>query len=214
MLAQSDRIRLLIAIVESPPVSTPLDPALQPIVELCWPDQLRVLVLDPAGANSRESNPALLNHAKATGGLLIRDPRFLDRSIVALSAVAVPPKELPVTKRFIRSSSQGPQSYGVECSFSRAGPGGGINPSEGGSTLIATSGRMRGMFLVECRLSGLRPQGPTRPASASPRLREMARAPSPGEPDHPQPAKYPGSVPPWKPLLRAATPVSRRRLHH
>ena len=171
-LAQSPGVRLLIAVVENPPASLQLDTAIQPIVELCQANQIWVLVLDPAEANGKDSNPALVNLAKSTGGLLIRNPKFLDQSIVTLSASAaaapveavapaapmtsaVLPKDLNVTVRFVRSSAQGFQTYGVERGTVTGGTGG-VSVAEGGSNVVSTSGPMRGLLFVESPLSGLK----------------------------------------------------------
>ena len=169
-LAQAPGIRLLVAIVESPPASTGLEDGLKPVVELCQANQIRVLVLDPAEANAKDSNPALISLAKSTGGLLIRSPKFLDQSIATLSAAAVPPpvrveapapstttvlpKDLKVTTRFLRTSSQGLQSYGLERG-SPSGGIGGLSVAEGGTNVNRLMGPMRGLLLVESPLSGL-----------------------------------------------------------
>jgi hypothetical protein len=74
-LTQSSGIRLLVAIVESPPASTELENSLKSVIELCQANQIRLLVLDPAETNAKDSSPALINLAKSTGGLLIRNPK-------------------------------------------------------------------------------------------------------------------------------------------
>ena len=170
-LAHTSGIRLLVAIVESPPASTELDNAIQPIIEFCQANQIRVLVLDPAEGGAKDSNPALVNLAKYTGGLLIRTPKSLDQSIVALSTAAAPapapveagnpltstasPNDLSVAIRFIRSSSQGLQSSGTELGTPTGGIGG-ITQGEGGPNINNAIGPMRGVLLVESPLSGLK----------------------------------------------------------
>jgi len=191
-LTQTTGIRLLVVVVESPPASSEFENSLKPIIELCQANQIRVLILDPAEANAKDSNPALVQLAKSSGGLLIRNPKLLDQGIVTLSAASLPavtpaetaapdttsvlPKELKVITRFVRSTSQGVQSSGTELG-SPVGGAAGMSQAEGGPNVSNVSGPMRGLFFVETPLSGLKFE--TNPATktylAHVRITQIAR---------------------------------------
>lgn len=168
-LASRPGLRLLVTIVEQPPLSTDAGSQLRQTIEFCGSNAIRVVVLDPAEVPSNNGGGSLKALAERTGGALIRDPKALDATILIASAgsktaespyaapAAAEPvmaanlpalaTDLPVHTRFMRISPRGSQSFGVQRSVG-AGQGG-ITTVDGGPNIEDTTGPMRGLFLVE-----------------------------------------------------------------
>lgn len=168
-------LRILVAIVEQPPLSTAGETQLNQIVDYCKANGIRVVVLDPGEVRAKGATGSLETLAQATGGVLIREAKKLEAAVLVASAgsktgasayetaapasVASPanlpamPTDLPVYTRFMRISPQGSQSFGVEQSVS-AGRGG-ISSVDGGPIIESTTGPMRGLLLVESPISAL-----------------------------------------------------------
>jgi hypothetical protein len=174
-LAARPGLRILVAIVETLPLSADAETQLKQTIEFCKTNSIRVVVLDPAAVPSKYASRSLLALGEATGGALIRDPRALDATVLiasagsktAESAYAAPvpaepviaanlpslPTDLPVHTRFVRISPRSTQSFGVQVAVG-AGQGG-ITTVEGGPNIEDTTGPMRGLFLVEAPVNAL-----------------------------------------------------------
>lgn len=174
-LASRPGLRLLVAIVEQPPLSSDAGSQLLQTIEFCRSDAIRVVVLDPAEVPSNNAGGSLKALAERTGGALIRDPKALDAAMLIASAgsktaespYAAPaaaepvlaanlpalPTGLPVHTRFIRISPRGSQSFGVQRLSVSDGRGG--TTVDGGPNMEDTTGPMRGLFLVESPVNAL-----------------------------------------------------------
>ncbi len=124
-LARRGGKRLLITVVESPPPAAlasikggpeEFDNRLAQTIEFCRSNSENVIVVDSSGPASKEPLPALKSLAAATGGMLVRDPKTLDASVLIVAPVpkagsevvgsappVPPPKGLRVQTRFIRT---------------------------------------------------------------------------------------------------------------
>jgi hypothetical protein len=121
-LARRPGKRLLIAILESPSLSTAqsmkggaaeADSRLRQTIDFCRSNSVNVIVLDPSPPAEKDLGPALEALATATGGALVRDPKALDTNVIMVvpeekAPVQVPvapaaPKGLPVYTRLIRT---------------------------------------------------------------------------------------------------------------
>jgi hypothetical protein len=144
-------------------------------VDFCKSNSIRVVVLDPSEVTAKKAGGSLKALGENTGGALIRDPKALDSTVLISSAGsktaetpyaepvdAAPtigahlpslPDDLPVYARFVRISPRGSQSFGVQRSVG-AGQGG-ITSVDGGPNMEATTGPMRGLFLVETPVNAL-----------------------------------------------------------
>src|SRR5579871_2434458 len=168
-LAGRPGLRILVAIVEQPPLSSDAEAQLRQTIQYCKSNSIRVVVLDPAEVPSKKPGGALKDLGESTGGALIRDPKALESSVLiasagsktAADAYAAPetekpviaanlppmPSDLPVHTRFVRISPRGTESFGVQRSVG-AGQGG-ISSTDTGVNTEDTTGPMRGLFLVE-----------------------------------------------------------------
>lgn len=168
-LAARPGLRILVTVVETPPLSQDAETQLKQIIDFCRSNSVRVIVLDPTVVPSKYASRSFLALGEATGGALIRDLKALDATILiasagsktAESAYAAPvapepavaanlpelPTGLPVHTRFMRISPRSSQSFGTQVAVG-AGQGG-ITTTEGGPNIENTTGPMRGLFLVE-----------------------------------------------------------------
>ena len=166
--------RILVTVVETPPLSSDAENQLKRTIDFCKSNSIRVVVLDPAAVASKYASRSFLALGEATGGALIRDPKALDATVLiasagsktAESAYAAPvaaepvvanlpnlPTDLPVHIRFMRTSPRGSQSFGVQQSVG-AGRGG-ITTVDGGPNIENTTGPVRGLFLLESPVNAL-----------------------------------------------------------
>jgi hypothetical protein len=174
-LGRRPGLRLLVAVVENPPLSGEAETALNQIVEFCQSNSVRVVILDPTEIHSKGSATPLETLAARTGGTLIRDPKSLDTAVLTVTAgpkdsepaeagtstgqpapagqLPPLPADLPVHTRFIRISSSGSQSFGTQMSVG-AGRGG-FTEVDGGPNIEYTTGPARGLLFVESPLSAL-----------------------------------------------------------
>ncbi len=174
-LAARPGLRILVTVVETPPLSAEDEVQLKQTIAFCKSNSIRVVVLDPAVVPSKYGSRSFLDLGKSTGGALIRDPKALSATILIASsgsktedsAYAAPaaagpvlaadlpnlPTDLPVHTRFVRISPRGSQSFGVEARYG-AGPGGSTEV-DGGPVIEDTTGPMRGLFLVESPVNAL-----------------------------------------------------------
>ena len=174
-LANRPGLRILVTVVETPPLSQDAEAQLKQTIDFCRSNSIRVVVLDPAAIPSKYASRSFLALGEATGGALIRDPRALDATVLiassgsktAESAYAAPaapepastaklpdlPTDLPVYTRFMRISPRSSQSFGTQVAVG-AGQGG-ITTTEGGPNIENTTGPMRGLFLVESPVNAL-----------------------------------------------------------
>ena len=174
-LANRPGIRILVTVVETPPLSADAETQLKQTIDFCKSNSIRVVVLDPAAVPSKYASHSFQTLGEATGGGLIRDTKGLDGAVVIASAgsktgdsayaAPVPvesaaaanlpslPTDLPVHTRFMRISPRGTQSFGVEASYG-AGPGGSTEV-DGGPIIEETTGPVRGLFLVETPVNAL-----------------------------------------------------------
>ncbi len=174
-LAGRPGLRILVTIVETPPLSVDAETQLKQTIDFCKSNSIRVVVLDPATVPSKYASRSFLALGESTGGALIRDPKALDATILiasagsktAESAYAAPvaeapviaanlpdlPTDLPVHTRFMRISPRGSQSFGIQQSVG-AGRGG-ITTVDGGPNIENTTGPVRGLFLVESPVNAL-----------------------------------------------------------
>jgi len=174
-LAGRPGLRILVTVVETPPLSADAETQLKQTIDFCKANLIRVVVLDPAAVPSKYASHSFQALGQATGGALIRDPRALEATVLiasagsktAESAYAAPvadepvttaalpdlPTGLPVHTRFMRTSPGGSQSFGVQMSVG-AGRGG-MTEVDGGPNIEQTTGPMRGLFLVESPVNAL-----------------------------------------------------------
>jgi hypothetical protein len=174
-LAARPGLRILVTVVETPPLSVDAETQLKQTIDFCKANSIRVVVLDPAAVPSKYASRSFLALGEATGGALIRDPRALDATVLissagsktADSAYAAPvaaepviaanlpnlPTDLPVHTRFVRISPRGSLSFGVQQSVG-AGRGG-ITTVDGGPNIENTTGPVRGLFLIESPINAL-----------------------------------------------------------
>jgi hypothetical protein len=174
-LATRPGLRILVAMVETPPLSADAEIQLKQTIDFCKANSVRVVVLDPSEVPSKHASRSLLALGEATGGALIRDARALDGTILmassglktAESPYAAPvveapvvaanlpelPADLPVRTRFMRISPRTTQTFGIHRNVS-AGQGG-IVTTEGGLNMEDSTGPMRGLLFVESPLSAL-----------------------------------------------------------
>ena len=173
-LAGRPGLRILVTVVETPPLSADAESQLKQTIDFCKANSIRVVVLDPAAVPSKYASRSLQALGETTGGALIRDPKALDATVLiasagsktAESAYAAPaaaepvtanlpdlPTDLPVHTRFMRISPRGSQSFGVQMAVG-AGRGG-ITEVDGGPNIEDTTGPMRGLFLVESPVNAL-----------------------------------------------------------
>jgi hypothetical protein len=172
--------RLLVAVLNSPPLSSEAERTLEHLVDICRAKGMHVIVLDIAEGARSVSNAAFENLAKRTGGLWLREAKALEPDVMmvapttkaepaaqaaaepaqppsaaAPSAPAAGPRsqfEIPVYTRFIRTSGTGSVSSGV---FARAL---GSADAKGSPVLVAnaSTGPLKGLLLVESPLSSLK----------------------------------------------------------
>jgi hypothetical protein len=172
-LALRPGVRLLVGILEAPPLSGEAESTLARLVEYCRDKSVRIVLFDTTDATSKKSSTVLEKVAADTGGMLARSPTELNNAMLVASStppptesVAVPvvadttglPTDIPVKIRFLKTSSRGMQSHGTERSFgSGGGPaGGGITTQEGGPNMDLTTGPIRGLLVVEAPMSALK----------------------------------------------------------
>jgi hypothetical protein len=173
-LANRPGTRILVTVVETPPLSADAETQLQQTIDFCKSNSIRVVVLDPAAVPSKYASHSFQTLGEGTGGGLIRDAKGLDGAVLIASAgtktgdsvyaAPVPvesaaanlpslPTDLPVHTRFMRISPRGSQSFGVEARYG-AGPGG-SSEVDGGPVMEETTGPVRGLFLVEAPVNAL-----------------------------------------------------------
>lgn len=168
-LGQRTGTKLIVVMLESPPLSAESENRLRQTTDICKENKIRVVVLDTAENAEKSPVAALQSLARETGGLLISSPRTLDSALLTTSAapdetktVTLRPAKGPsiegnalfnlkVRTRFIRMTSMRTQSWGVERSFDSGY--GGITTREGGANTERTFGPMRGYLTVEAPLS-------------------------------------------------------------
>jgi hypothetical protein len=181
-LARRPGLRLLVGILEDRPLSGELERTLQQITEYCQGNSVHVVLLIPAGPRSKNPNPAWTLLTRDTGGVLVRDIKSLETSVLLVApdskaegpaaqastheapatppAVAAPAEtaqmsyQIPVYTRFVSLTEPGLQSFSVQRSFG-AGRGG-ITTSEGGPNLESAGGVRRGVVIVESPLKALK----------------------------------------------------------
>lgn len=172
-LAGHSGLRILVTIVEEPPLSADAESQLAQIVDFCRANTIRVVVFDPAEVPAKHSS-SLEGLAQATGGALIRDRKMLESAVLIASAGSMTaespyapvapapvidrnlpalPADLPVHTRFMRISPRNSMFFGVQQRVS-AGPGG-VSSVDGGLNIENTTGPMRGLFLVEAPINAL-----------------------------------------------------------
>ncbi len=172
--------RLLVAVLNSPPLSGEAERTLERLGDLCREKVVRAMVLDIAEGGRSVSSAAFENLAKRTGGMWLREAKALDGGVMmvapatkaepvaqAAAAPAQPPSaaaasapakgpgrqfEIPVYTRFIRTSGTGSVSSGV---FAHAL---GNADSRGRPAMVANidSGPLKGLLLVEAPLNALK----------------------------------------------------------
>ena len=174
-LASRPGLRILVTVVETPPLSLDAETQLKQTIEFCKTNSIRVVVLDPAVVPSKYASRSFQALGESTGGALIRDTKALDTTMLMASAGSktaespyevplVPepvasanlpdlPTDLPVHTRFMRISPRSSQSFGTQVAV---GVGqGGMTTIEGGPNIENTTGPMRGLFLVESPVNAL-----------------------------------------------------------
>ena len=169
-LARQPGLRVLVAVVEAPPLSGEAEIALKQIIEFCQANSVRVIILDSTEIHSKGGAAPLESLAARSGGALIREPKLLETTVLTVTAgtsaaetaagqldTAAPlpplPSDLPVFTRFVRISSRGLQRFGTERHFESGR--GGITETDGGANTEGTTGPTQGFLLVESPLSAL-----------------------------------------------------------
>jgi len=173
-LASHPGVRILVTVVETPPLSQDAEAQLKQTIDFCRSNSIRVVVLDPTAVPSKYASRSFLALGEATGGALIRDPKALDPTMIiassgsktgdsAYAAPAAPepvaaaslpdlPTDLPVHTRFMRTSPRGSQNLDVQINVS-TGRGGSVSVE--GLNTEDTTGPMHGLFLVESPVNAL-----------------------------------------------------------
>jgi hypothetical protein len=178
--------RVLIAVLNSPPLSSDMESTIKHLVGLCQANAVRVVVLDivEPGAKSAPSSLELL--PKNTGGAWVTQAGNLETNLLAVTqtakaeappqAAATPPapaaagspaplaaeaaqNEIPVHARFIRISvTSGAGTSGIESvvGSGQSGVGSGVQMNERAYEANESAGPMRGLILVESPLSALK----------------------------------------------------------
>ena len=175
-LALHPGVRVLVAVVEAPPLSADAEAQLNHTVEFCKSNAIRVIVLDPTEAPSKYASAALLSLGQTTGGALVHEAKALESAILFASSgsktgenaytptAAEPvvasnlpdmPAGLPVHTRFVRISSRGSINAGIHrVTLSTGGASSGVTV-DAGLNMEDMSGPMRGWFLVESPVNAL-----------------------------------------------------------
>jgi len=153
--------RILIAVLNSPPLSGDMERAVEHLAGVCKTNDVRVIVLDivEPGAKSLRSPLELLT--RNTGGTWARQARELETGLLtvaqtAIAEAALPPaataaqNEIPVYARFIRTSSTGGTGAdSVDLDL-------GATYNERAFEANDASGPMRGLMMAESPLSALK----------------------------------------------------------
>lgn len=177
--------RVLVALLNSPPLSSEAERTLQDLVELCRGKAVRVVVLDIGESGPNDPKSALQALATETGGMWLRQGKALEQNVVtAASGVQVqeeravtPPAspgsgvapstgeaagagmqfEIPVHTRFIRTAMTATMSVGSVGHLTDSDSGTAtINQIESPYDANESTGPMRGLILVESPLSALK----------------------------------------------------------
>lgn len=174
--------RILVAVVNTPPLSSDEERTLQRLVEVCRTGAVRVLVMDIAEGVKTDSNKALAALATRTGGMWLGQAKALESSVNVVAAAtgapaaapapvpaepsvaaaqaapprpgAIPKFEIPVHVRFIRTSGKGYISSGVANQF-----GTGIDNAELSDQAYQANESvqpMQGFLTVESPLNALK----------------------------------------------------------
>jgi hypothetical protein len=110
--------RVLVVILDSPPPTVEAVNRLKQTVEFCRSNAVRVMVIDPSGADSRDSGGTWKSLASSTGGVWNGAPKELDASLLVVAPVEKAGSEIdaprpvapaaanPVHARFIRTREQ------------------------------------------------------------------------------------------------------------
>lgn len=133
--------RIVIAALNSPPISSDAERTLEHLVDVCQTNAVRVLVLDVAEGTKSVPNAALNALATKTGGAWLRQARALEPNVATIVAMtsepaepasappalppseavqsappapgAIPKFEIPVHIRFVRTSGTGSVSNSI-----------------------------------------------------------------------------------------------------
>jgi hypothetical protein len=165
--------RVLVAIANSPPLSSEAERALIHLIEYCRANAIRVIVLDIGETPQDES--AMNRFARDTGGRFIREAKALEGSVAAALAVEPPavaqqpgpapqapasgktPFQIAVNTRFIRTSMKESLSVGSIGHLTDADSGEAVIPLvERAYDATESRAPLRGLLLVESPLGALK----------------------------------------------------------
>lgn len=168
--------RLLVAVLNSPPLSSEGEQTLQTLVDVCRAHAVRVIVLDIDPEEHASPNTSLESLARRTGGKLLRQAKALDGSVTLVApaeageafdpTVAATPAPvganagtqfpIPVHTRFIRTSTTGGVSGTMDHFVGGSANSNNLATGERPREANDATGPMRGLLLAEAPLNALK----------------------------------------------------------
>jgi hypothetical protein len=79
--------RLIVAVLEGPPLSGDAEGTVKQIIEFCQLNGVRVVVLDAGQRDAKNPSPVLQSMARDTGGAWVRDANALETSVLMIAPV-------------------------------------------------------------------------------------------------------------------------------
>src|SRR5208337_5159965 len=80
-------MRLIVALVEGPPVSGEAEATVRQIIDFCQQNAVRVVVLDSGPGEGKDSSPLLQSMARQTGGAWVHEAKALESSVLMIAPV-------------------------------------------------------------------------------------------------------------------------------
>ncbi|MGC9999285.1 MAG: hypothetical protein ABSE21_04235 [Bryobacteraceae bacterium] len=85
VLSHRTGMRLIVAVLEGPPLSGDAEGMVKQIVEFCQTNGVRVVVLDAGQRDAKKASAALQSMARETGGAWVRNANALESSVLMLA---------------------------------------------------------------------------------------------------------------------------------
>ena len=85
VLSRRPGMRLIVAVLEGPPLSGEAEGTAKQIVEFCQLNSVRVVVLDAGQKDTKNPSPALQAMARDTGGAWVREASALETSVLMVA---------------------------------------------------------------------------------------------------------------------------------
>ncbi|MGO9242384.1 MAG: hypothetical protein ACLQBJ_16395, partial [Bryobacteraceae bacterium] len=93
VLSRRPGMRLIVALVEGPPVSGEAEVTVRQIIDFCQQNAVRVVVLDSGPGEGKDSSPLLQSMARQTGGAWVHEAKALETSVLMIAPVHHPGSE-------------------------------------------------------------------------------------------------------------------------